>query len=101
MDVSIPNEALKQIASDPRITGGYAEQVVSMFRQTLQIVAAATDESVLAHFKCLRYRKEPGRGLRRKLALTEDADLVVRIHNGRSKPKMIVEKISCDGRKRK
>ena len=101
MDVNIPDEELERLTSDQSFTGGYSEHVVDMFRQTLQIVAAVPDESVLDEFECLRYRKMRGRGSRRRLALTEDTDLVVKIQNGRSKPKVIVERISHNGRKKK
>jgi hypothetical protein len=99
MEFTIADQRLKRIASDTGFSGDYPQQVASMFRQTLQIVAAAPDESDLAHFKCLGYRTVPGRGSRRRLALTKTADLVVSIRNGRKKSRMIVEQITLQGRK--
>jgi len=101
MDFQIPDTDLKRLASDNAFVGAYPARVVEMFRQTLQIVAAVDDESVLANFKCLRYRKVPGRGMRCLLALTKDADLVLRVKNGNSKPEMIVERINCNGKQSK
>lgn len=101
MDFQIPDTALKRLASNSAFVGAYPARVAEMFRQTLQIVAAVDDESVLGNFKCLRYRKVPGRGMRRLLALTKDADLVVRVKNGNSKPEMIVERINCNGKQSK
>jgi hypothetical protein len=101
MDFQIPDTDLRRLASDGGFVGPYPARVAEMYRQTLQIVAAADDESVLANFKCLRYRKFPRRGTRRLLALTKDADLVVRVINGKSKPEMIVERINCNGKQSK
>lgn len=101
MDFQIPDTDLKRLASDRAFEGAYPARVVEMFRQTLQIVAAVDDESVLANFQCLKYRKIRGRGTRRLLALTKDADLVVRVKNGKSKPEMIVERINCNGKQSK
>jgi hypothetical protein len=99
MDFQIPDTVLKRLASDSAFVGVYPVRVIEMFRQTLQIVAAVEDESVLANFRCLKYRKV--RGMRRLLALTKDADLVVRVKNGNPKTEMIVERINCNGKQSK
>lgn len=101
MDIKIPDKELERLACDASYKGGYPERIVAMFRQTLQIVAAVSDESVLAQFKCLCLKKTRPRGVHRTLALTEDADLVVRIQNGKPRPEMIVERIRCNGRNKK
>lgn len=100
MDFSLPDKNLRRIASDPSFTGGYADGVAELFRQTLQIVAAVPDESDLREFHCLKYANLRGRGLRRTIALTDGAYIAVRIENGKSRPEMIVEQIVCNGRKK-
>jgi len=101
MDFKIQDAELERLASDRAFAGRFSARVAEMFRQTLQIVAAVEDESVLSHFKCLKYRKIQGGNPRRLLALTDDADLVVRVQDGKARPKMIVERINCNGKKRK
>lgn len=100
MDFNIPDKELARLACDPNFTGGHSGRLVKMFRQTLQIVAAVPDESSLEAFKCLDYRKFTGRKAIRRLALTEDAYLVVRMKTGSQKPMMIIEEIHKNGRKR-
>jgi hypothetical protein len=101
MDLRIQDEELRRIASEASFKGELSGNLAAMFRQTLQIVAAVSDESVLSRFKCLKYRTIRGPGSRRRLALTEDADLVIRIQNGKQKPKMIVERIIRSERRKK
>lgn len=100
MDFSIPNDQLRRLASDPSFSDGYAEDIVEMYRQTLQIIAAVPDESNLSVFHCLRYAKVRGRGSRRTIALTDGASLAVRIENRRPHPEMVVERIVINGRKK-
>lgn len=94
MDLDIPDEDLRRLATDETASGSYPPRVAALYRQTLQIVAAAPDEAALAGFRCLNYRKAGGRGARRVLSLTEDAELVVSVRNGRANPTVVVEKIS-------
>lgn len=98
MEISIPDENLRRIASDPSFSGGYGKAIVKIYRQTLQILCAVPDETILAKFSCLDCRK--GRGHRRKLAITEDVDLIVRIQKKTSRSMAIVEEIRCNGRVR-
>jgi plasmid maintenance system killer protein len=99
MDITISNDELRRLASDDSYRGEYPAPVVARFRQTLQIIAAAHDESVLTQFKCLAYRKAGGRGTVRRLTLTEDAELIVRYQNGAAKPAMVVDCINRERRK--
>lgn len=101
MEFNIPDEELRRLASDASFTGGYSKAIVEMFRQTLQILDAAPNESVLPELKCLKYRKMRGRGSRRRLALTKEADLIVRFQNRKPKSVVVVEEICCNGRKNK
>jgi len=101
MDLRIQDEELRRIASETSFTGELSGNLADMFRQTLQIVAAVSDESVLSRFKCLKYRVIRGPGSRRRLALSGDADLEVRIQNGNREPKMIVERIIRSERRKK
>ena len=100
MKFDISSEKLARLASDPSYSGGYSTDVVDMFRQTLQIVAAVPDESAIREFQCLRYSKLRRRGSRRRIALTNGASLVVRIQNGKKDSKVIVERIDQNGRKK-
>lgn len=101
MEFSIPDKVLARLAHDRTFTGGHPGRLVEMYRQTLQIVAAVPDESALAAFQCLAYRKVKGRSSARRLALTSDADLLVQIDGGKEKPSMIIERILQNGKKHK
>ena len=98
MDFNIPNEDLARLASDPSYTGGFARETAELYRQTLQIVAAVPNESALKEFRCLRYTTLRGRGSRRRIALTNNASLIVRIENGAGDPRVVVERIDQNGR---
>ena len=98
MDFNIPDKELDRIASDASFTGRYSKAIVAAYRQTLQILDAVPDESVLSEFKCLNYRKVRGPGFRRKLALTEEAELLVRVQGGKSRPTLVIEGI-CRNRR--
>jgi len=100
MDFDIPNDDLARLASDPSYTGGFSGDVVDLYRQTLQIVAAVPSESALEGFMCLKYSAVPGQKTLRKIALSNVASLIVRMQNGRRDPKMIIERIDQKGNKK-
>jgi len=99
MDFDIPNDDLARLASDPSYRGGFSDDVVDLYRQTLQIVAAVPSESALEAFRCLKYSAVPGQKALRKIALTNVASLIVRIQNGKRDPKLIIERIDREGKK--
>jgi len=101
MDFNIPDKQLKKMSLDGSYVGQYSSTIADRFRQALQILDAVSEESVLAKIQSLKYKKIPGRGLRRRIALTDEIDLIVSIRNGNSEQSVTIEKIARNVKGRK
>lgn len=60
MEVEFNNDDLDRLETDSSFSGGYAQGVVSKFRQRMQLIRAAEDERAFRELRSLHFEKLKG-----------------------------------------
>lgn len=90
MEVEFHNDDLDKLETDSNFNGGYAQAVVSKFRQRMQLIRAAADERAFRELRSLHFEKLKGkRSHQHSMRLNSQWRLVLELDKD-SNPKTII-----------
>lgn len=77
MDVEFGDDELRDMYTNPKYKGRYAQAIVKSFRKRIQFIIAAPDERDLYAWKSLHFEKLEGRDGQRSIRLNRQWRLIV------------------------